>query len=224
MTDMIPNSDAPIATNNNTPETTSTFGFNDFINQFQPEQRQVFEKQGVKDFETLHKSYHGLLSKIGEKGLIPPKDTATDIEKSDFQKQLYKHIGVPSDGKYEYSIADDINADLVSDDFVNNLADIALKQGISKTAFETIVNQIYREFTPEYQNLVNEIEQLKSRLGQEGKMDIASQSISTQDLTLDIDAKRRDFFKAQNEGRTQDAIILKNEYNALINKQMSLQK
>lgn len=208
-----------------TPETTTqSFGYTDFINQYTPEQRQVYEKQGIKDFDTLHKSYQGLLSKIGEKGLIPPKETATEQEKSDFQKQLYKHIGVPENGTYEYSVADDVNAELINDDFVSKLANIAYESGVPAKAFEGIVNQVYREFVPQYQALTQEIEQLKSRLGQEGKMDIKTETAPVQDYEPLIDAKRREFLIADREGRISDKERLKAEYTELVNKQISLQK
>lgn len=226
MTDAIVDTQTTESTPTHSTEATpvASFSFDDFMGQYQPEQRQLYEKQGIKDFDSLHKSVSGLLSKLGQKGLIPPKETATEQEKSDFQKQLYKHIGVPEDGIYEYTLSEDVDSEIISDDFVNQLADIASKNGVSKTAFESIVNEIYKQFQPEYQELVSEIEQLKARLGQEGKMDIASQSAPPQDLTADIDTKRREFLKAQNEGRTQDAITLKDEYNALVQKQISLQK
>lgn len=209
-----------------TPDTTSqtSFGYTDFINQYTPEQRQVYEKQGIKDFDTLHKSYQGLLSKIGEKGLIPPKETASEQEKADFTKQLYKHIGVPENGTYEYAVAEDVNADLINDDFVSNLAKIAYDNGVPSKAFENIINQVYREFVPEYQALTQEIEQLKARLGQEGKMDIKTEPAPTQDYESLIDSKRREFLIADREGRVSDKERLKSEYHDLINKQISLQK
>lgn len=139
------------------------------------EYRSVLEKNGVKDLETLGKSYKGLVHLKGQKGLIPPRENATDEEKTAFKSELHKLIGVPDAEKgYEYTLSENIKADYVNDDFVNELANIAYENGVSNTAFEKIVNTMYEAYTQEKDEMLAEIESLKAKLGQEGSMELPS--------------------------------------------------
>lgn len=179
--------------------------FDDFMKNVPENYRAVFEKNQVKDFETLGKSYEGLLSIKGKKGLIPPSENATEEERTAFQNELYKHIGVPEDGKYEYELSENIKEEYVDDEFVNHLAQIALDNGIPKKAFNELVNTIYEAYTAEKDELLGEIQSLKQKLGQEGKMELPTSPAEPTDY---VEAGKKEmtlYYQLLREGKTHEA-------------------
>lgn len=190
---MTDNLDTTIETT--TPEAPQ-FTFDNFIQTYPEEKRAVFEKQGVKDFDTLHKSYEGLLGLIGKKGLIKPNDDAPEEQKTAYKEQLFKELGRPETPEYEFAIPEGIKEDLVSNEFTDGLADIAFKNGLSKEGFQDLINHIYTA----YGQHVSEIEAYKSEMAKklgEGKIDDNSDSkINMNDMRNQASAKSKEAAEA----------------------------
>jgi hypothetical protein len=222
--------DAPTSqTTDTTPTaetTTPVFSFDDFSKAIPENYRTVFEKNGVKDFETLGKSYQGLLTKIGEKGLIPPKENATDEEKKAFQKEIHKYAGVPENGEYKYQLSEKIDPDYVSEEFLTNLSKLAYEKGVNNEAFDAIVNTIYEAYTADINAMTAEIQTLREKLGQEGTVDTQTQTeqVSVQSLQEKADTLMSDYYKYEKEKDIDNREKTLQEYKEIMKKIESLQK
>lgn len=117
--------------------------FETFLTSAPKELGELLTKNGVKDFETLNKSYSGLNSLIGKKGLIKPAEGASEAEIAAYQEKLYAEIGVPADGKYEYKIPETIPEDAVSQEFLDSFAATAKEVGVSKDKFQKLIDVVY---------------------------------------------------------------------------------
>lgn len=103
--------------------------------------RNLFEKNGVRDFETLDKSYSGLNELIGKKGLIKPDDNAPDDVRAAYKRSLYKEMGVPEDGKYDFQVPETFTAENeISQSMMDSLAKVGAEHGLSKDGFQNVVN------------------------------------------------------------------------------------
>lgn len=197
---------APTTPPTETPQTQApSLSFDDFMKNIPENYRAVFEKNQVKDFETLGKSYEGLLSIKGKKGLIPPSENATEEERTAFQKELHKYAGVPEDGKYDFELSENVNLDYVNDDFLNELATIAFKSGINQKGFGEIVNTIYEAYTAEKDELLSEIQSLRQKLGIEGKMELPTSPAEPTDY---VEAGKKEmslYYQLLREGKTAEA-------------------
>lgn len=121
-----------------------TPSFETFISTAPKELQELFSKNGVKDFETLNKSYNGLNSMLGKKGLIKPAEGASEEEIKAYNEKLYnEYLNVPADGKYEYKIPETIPQEAVSQEFLDTLSATAKDIGIGKDKFQKIVDVIY---------------------------------------------------------------------------------
>jgi len=119
--------------------------FTAFTSSAPKELQELFTKNGVKDFDTLNKSYSGLNSLIGKKGLIKPEEGASEAEVKAYQEKLYQEMGVPTD-KYEYTLPDTIPEEAISKEFIANLETKAKANGVSNKAFQEIMTDVYTAY------------------------------------------------------------------------------
>jgi hypothetical protein len=161
----------------------SSDSFNDYFNTIPDDKKEVLSKNGVKDTETLIKSYEGLLSLKGKKGILAPAETASDAEKTEYKSYLHKAIGVPENGEYNFDIPDGVNESTIKDDFVNKLANVSYENGISKNAFQQIINTIYPAYQEQINNYEITINEYKQRLN-EGSMN-TTETVKPQQETND---------------------------------------
>lgn len=137
---------ANLNVNGDTSKETNTFDFDSFINAIPEDSRDVFTKNGVKDIDTLAKSYKGLLEMKGKKGLVKPSDDAPDADKQAYRDALLNEMGRPEGGEYTFDIPDTVADEYVSDDFLNDLADTAYKNGMSQEGFSELINKMYTAY------------------------------------------------------------------------------
>lgn len=130
----------------------STIKFEDFTKSIPQELKALYEKNGVKDFEGLKKDYEGFNSLKGKKGLVKPADDASDEVKQAYQSQLFKEIGVPENGEYEYELPETVKEEWVDQSFVDELAGIAADNGVSTKAFQEFISKVYGK----YADMVNQ--------------------------------------------------------------------
>lgn len=131
------------------PVETTTPDFGSFVEKAPTELKELFNKNGVKDFDTLAKSYNGLNSMLGKKGLVKPGEEASEAEKEAYTKSLYKEIGVPEDGKYEYALPEVFKTDFkdhVDQEFLDKLAGVAAQNGVNGKAMQAIVDTVMGEY------------------------------------------------------------------------------
>ena len=123
---------------------TDTPSFETFSSTAPKELQELFTKNGVKDFDTLSKSYSGLNSMLGKKGLVKPAEGAPEEEVKAYNDKLYnEYLNVPADGKYEYKIPETIPQEAVSQEFIDSLAATAKEIGIGKDKFQKVIDVIY---------------------------------------------------------------------------------
>lgn len=172
---------------NNTNEAPKV-SFDDYLNTIPEDRRNVLVKNGVKDTDTLLSSYEGLLSLKGKKG-FKPDDNAPQEEKDAYLKSIYSDIGVPENGEYSFNTPEGVNPELIQEEFVNNLADVAHKNGISQNAFQSVIDTVYPAYQQEVQQYQQEIQALRAKLG-EGTMNPTADAQPTQSVDNDAVAKR----------------------------------
>jgi hypothetical protein len=129
-----------------------TIKFEDFTKVIPQELKSLYEKNGVKDFETLKKDYEGFNILKGKKGLVKPDDNAPEELKQAYQKQLFQELGVPENGEYEYELPEIVKEEWVDQTFLDELAAVAADNGINKKAFQEVINKVYSK----YGEMVNE--------------------------------------------------------------------
>ncbi len=117
--------------------------FNQFLQAAPKEFQDLATKNGVKDLETLTKSYAGLNSMLGKKGLVKPAEGAAPEEIEAYTKSLYKEIGVPENGEYEFDLPENLDEKYVDQNFLNELAGVAFKEGVGAKAFQSIIDKVY---------------------------------------------------------------------------------
>lgn len=205
-----------------TPEQTSqesSFDFDSFINAVPEDQREVFTKNGVKDIDTLAKSYKGLLEMKGKKGLVKPADDAPDAEKEAYRESLLNEMGRPEGGEYVFDIPDTVADEYVSDDFLNDLADTAYKNGMSQAGFDELINKMYTAYG-EHVKSINEWKTgIESKLKQDSTDDQTQTSQATKtDYAQQAKDKLREAMDATNNNNYSEATRLQEEYRELLAK------
>lgn len=124
------------------PAPTPVVDFDQFVSAAPKELQEAFQKNGVKDLETLTKSYNGLNSMLGKKGLIKPAEGASEDEIKAYKQSLYKEIGVPETGEYEFSLPEGIDDKYIDQKFLDELAGVAADNGVGATAFQAIIDKV----------------------------------------------------------------------------------
>lgn len=127
-----------------TEETTTTTPSFDSFKEAMPETtREAFEKNGVSDFESLDKHYTNMNAMIGKKGLIRPEEGAGEEAMGEYNKSLFKEMGVPEDGAYTFDIPESwTEGSGITQGLMDNLAKLGLEKGISNDAFQGIVDTL----------------------------------------------------------------------------------
>lgn len=115
--------------------------FEDFKAAIPETTREAFEKNGVNDFEALDKHYTNMNSLIGKKGLIRPDESAGEDALKAYTSGLYKELGVPENGEYEFNIPEswDENSG-ITQGLMDSLAKLGVETGISGKAYQGIVD------------------------------------------------------------------------------------
>jgi hypothetical protein len=124
--------------------------YEDFISAVPPQLKELYEKNGVKDFDSLAKDYQGFVQLKGKKGLVKPSEDAPEEQKQAYQKELYKEFGVPENGEYEYELPESFKEEWVDKEFLDNLAGLAAENGIGAKAFQELITNIYGYATKLY--------------------------------------------------------------------------
>jgi hypothetical protein len=157
-----------------TPETnpTPSVNFDSFKSVAPKELVELFDKNGVKDFDTLNKSYTGLNSLIGKKGLMKPVEGAPEAEVKAYNEKLYEEIGVPKDGKYEYTIPEIVPPEAVSQEFLDKLSSKAAQNGVPAKAFQEIINEVYTAYGEMLNESKPSLEGLKTEWGKDADTNI----------------------------------------------------
>jgi hypothetical protein len=130
----------------NTTNVEPSIKFEDFTKVIPQELKSLYEKNGVKDFDSLKKDYEGFNSLKGKKGLVKPAENAPEDVKQAYQKQLFQELGVPEDGAYEYELPEIVKEEWVDQGFLDELAAVAADNGINKKAFQEVINKVYGKF------------------------------------------------------------------------------
>ena len=172
-------------------DTNNTPAFNNFVTSAPKELQELFSKNGVKDFETLNKSYSGLNSMLGKKGLVKPAEGASEEEIKTYNEKLYnEYLGVPTDGKYEFKIPDNIPQEVVSEEFLNDLQVKAKEVGVSKDKFQDLVDVIYAHYGKSLENAVGPtLSDLQKEWGRDAEKNIqAAHAFYKNYMASDADA------------------------------------
>ena len=173
--------------------------FDNILSKFSEDGQSTLTKNGVKDFDTLEKSYKGLLELKGKKGIIEPSENASDEEKSVFRESLLDKLGRPEEGKYDFEVKEEIADEYITDDFVGELASLAHKNGINNEGFQSILDHIYGN----YAKVVNDFEAFKStvqdKLG-EGSLDDSTKAVKSIDFDAEGTKKLQESIEARRKG------------------------
>jgi hypothetical protein len=207
-----------------TPETSATapatetpaLDFNTYVTALPETHRDLLKKNGVDSFEKQEKWVSGLNSLIGKKGIIPPDESASDEDKAKYRDTLMKELGRPDAGEYEFVLPEGSKGDYYTDDFMNGLADIAYKSGMSNQAFQDVVNYIASSFN----NVVGEwdktISEINKKLGEDKIADNSTASTSSKaDIHQEAKAKRIQAEELYRKGDFKGAQMLKSQADEL---------
>lgn len=144
--------DAPVAENllmtggKGEGDSPSPVDFSSYLNSLPDGDRELLQKNGVDSFEKQSKWINGLNTVLGKKGLVAPGEDATEEEISAYKQSLYKEIGVPEDGEYEFTLPEGTQEEYVSQEFLDELAGVAQEKGINNEAFQAVIDKIYSAY------------------------------------------------------------------------------
>lgn len=192
----------------------TSISFDDYLNTIPEDRREILIKNGVRDTDTLLSSYEGLLSLKGKKGFRPDED-APQEEKDAYRKEILKDIGVPEDGKYEFSTPEGVEDGYITDEFVNDLAKVAHDKGISQEAFQGVIDTIYPAYQQEIQAYESRIKELQEKLGESGTMNNNANASQKIDQSERADTLMREYIEAYKQGDYDTYNKKKSEYNSL---------
>lgn len=163
-------SDLSLADNSSSTDNTSEISFEQILSKFSEEGKNTLTKNGVNNFESLEKSYKGLLELKGKKGIIEPSESASEEEKQAFRETLLDKLGRPQDANYDFKVKQEIADEYITNEFSDGLAELAYKNGMSNESFSELMDYIYDN----YASVVNKFEEFKTavqfKLG-EGNLD-----------------------------------------------------
>jgi hypothetical protein len=126
-----------------TDTTVPSIDFDTYLQAVPADLKELCIKNGVKDFDSQSKWVSNLNSLIGKKGLIKPAEDASEEDKKAYLNAIYKDLGVPETGEYEYGLPESIDAEKIDSAFIDDLASIAHENGVSNNAFNALINKIY---------------------------------------------------------------------------------
>lgn len=196
------------------------FDFDGFMSSLGEEDKQMLEKNGVKDVDVLMKSYRGLLGLRGKNALVKPADDASDDDKNQYRDNLMKELGRPEDGKYNFDMPDNVTDDMVSQEFIDGLAGVAHKSGMNGEGFQDLINHIYSAYATQMKTIQEEI---KERLGEDSISDNSSTANITRDsLETQISELQKKAMEAQKNNDYAGAAKLQSEYQQLIGQKLNL--
>ncbi|MCG8394201.1 MAG: hypothetical protein MI745_14075 [Pseudomonadales bacterium] len=135
--------------------------FDKFLDGRSDSYKEMLQKNNVDSFEKHEKWVEGLNSLIGKKGLIDPGEGATEEAKEEYREKLLDAIGRPEDGKYEFDLPDGSKDDYYTDDFLDAIAGVAHKYGMSSEGFQELINTIampFNELMGEWERQIGDIE------------------------------------------------------------------
>ncbi len=190
--------------------------FNTYISALPDTHKELLTKNGVNSFEAQEKWISNLNSAIGKKGIIPPDEKASDEEKAAYREKLYTELGRPQDGTYEFTLPEGSKSEYYTDEFMNGLADVAFKSGMSAEGYQQLVNFIGTGFNSVLAEWEKTIGEINKKLG-EDKMDDSSNT-STQSKDDMHQEARKKMIEANNlyrKGDFKGAALLKKQADDL---------
>ncbi len=95
--------------------------FEQYLDSQPDDYKELLSKNGVDSFEKQSKWVGGLNSLIGKKGIIPPSEGASEDDIAKFKDEVFKHLGRPEAGEYEFDLPEGIAEEYVSQDFLDEL-------------------------------------------------------------------------------------------------------
>lgn len=124
--------------------------FDDYLKTLSPADQDLLKKNGVDSYEKQFKWVNNLNSMLGKKGLVKPGEDATQEEKDAYTKALHKELGAPENGEYEFDVpkynGKPVPDEMIDQGFVDGLAGIASKHGLSQQGYQEMVNHIYETY------------------------------------------------------------------------------
>jgi hypothetical protein len=117
-----------------------SYSFDDFKSALPETLSESFNKNGVKDFESLDKHYNNLNSLIGKKGLIKPDEGAAPEAVAEYNKKLFAELGVPQDGVYNVPTPEGWGeGNGITQDILDGLATMGVEKGLTPAAYEGVL-------------------------------------------------------------------------------------
>lgn len=102
----------------------------------------LLDKAGVKDFDSFSKDYETLTGLIGKKGLMRPEEGADEETINKYTQQVFKEMGIPDDGVYNFDVPEQLQSGDISQELLNDLATIGVQKGITPGAFQGVVDSL----------------------------------------------------------------------------------
>ena len=119
---------------------TPAISFDDFKSALPETLSESFNKNGVKDFESLDKHYNNLNSLIGKKGLIKQDEGAAPEVIAEYNKKLFAELGVPEDGVYNVPTPEGWGEDNgITQEILDGLATMGVEKGLTPAAYEGVL-------------------------------------------------------------------------------------
>jgi hypothetical protein len=155
------------------PAAAPSLDFNTYVSALPDTHKELLTKNGVDSFEKQEKWISGLNTLIGKKGILPPDENAPDEDKQKYRETLMKELGRPDTGEYEFALPEGSNNEYYTDDFMNGLADIAYKNGMSQQGYQDVVNYLASGFNGVLTQWEKTIGEINSKLGEDKMSDNA---------------------------------------------------
>lgn len=197
--------------------TSPALDFNTYLSALPETDREIFTKNGVDSFEKQISWVKGLNEIKGKKGLLKPAETATEAEKKAYQDALYKELGRPDDGKYDYELPEGSDDSFYSDEVINKLATVAFDNGMSAEGFQKLINTIAEPYNAMIKDWGVQVTKLKEKLG-EDKIDDDStngSAVTKDSIHDEARTKRIEAEALHRKGDYKAATRLKAEADAL---------
>lgn len=190
--------------------------FTTYVSALPETHKELLTKNGVDSFEKQEKWISGLNTLIGKKGIIPPDENAAPEDKQKYRETLMKELGRPETGEYEFSLPEGSKGDYYTDDFMNGLADIAFKNGMSQEGYQDVVNYIATGFNGVLAQWEKTIGEINKKLGEDKMSDGGDTKQSSKaDIHQAAKAKMIEANELHRKGDYKGAQLLKQQADEL---------
>jgi hypothetical protein len=201
------------------PAETPAIDFNTYVSALPETHKELLTKNRVDSFEAQEKWISNLNSLVGKRGIVAPDENATDEDRQKYRETLMKELGRPDTGEYEFVLPEGSNGEYYTDDFMNGLADVAFKNGMSQEGYQDVVNYVATGFNEVLKQWEKTIEGINKKLGEDKISDAGDNKQSNKaDIHQAAKAKLIEANELYRSGDYKGASLLKQQADELYSK------